>query len=61
MELFVRWLDEVRRLKPSTVARRLSVVTCFDLVALQDLVPLAVERTCPAVSRTWSSHLVSWQ
>jgi hypothetical protein len=29
VELFVRWLEEVCRFKPSTVARRLSVVTCF--------------------------------
>jgi site-specific recombinase XerD len=29
VELFVRWLEEIRRFKPSTVARRLSVVTCF--------------------------------
>lgn len=26
---FVRWLEEVRRFKPPTVSRRLSVVTCF--------------------------------
>jgi integrase/recombinase XerD len=25
VELFVRWLQEVRRFKPSTVSRRLSV------------------------------------
>ena len=29
VEIFVRWLHEERRLKPSTVSRRLSVVTCF--------------------------------
>jgi site-specific recombinase XerD len=29
VELFVRWLEEIRRYKPSTVSRRLSVVTCF--------------------------------
>jgi integrase/recombinase XerD len=29
VELFVRWLQEVRRFKPSTVSRRLSVVICF--------------------------------
>ena len=29
VELFVRWLEEMRRFKPSTVSRRLSVVTCF--------------------------------
>lgn len=29
IELYVRWLEEIRRIKPSTVLRRLSVVTCF--------------------------------
>jgi hypothetical protein len=29
VELFVRWLQEARRFKPSTVSRRLSVVICF--------------------------------
>src|SRR5688572_5930205 len=29
IELFLRWLQETRRFKPSTVSRRLSVVTCF--------------------------------
>lgn len=29
IELFLRWMQEVRRLKPSTVSRRLSVLTGF--------------------------------
>jgi hypothetical protein len=29
LELFVRWMQEARRFKPSTVARRISVVAGF--------------------------------
>ena len=29
VELYLRWLQEVRRLKPSTVSRRLSVLSGF--------------------------------
>jgi integrase/recombinase XerD len=29
LELYVRWMQEIRRLKPSTVSRRMSVVSCF--------------------------------
>ncbi len=29
MELYVRWMQEIRRFKPSTVSRRLSVMTGF--------------------------------
>jgi len=29
VELYVRWMQEVRRFKPSTVSRRMSVVTGF--------------------------------
>ena len=29
LELYVRWMQEVRRYKPSTVSRRMSVVTGF--------------------------------
>jgi integrase/recombinase XerD len=29
LELYLRWLQDVRRFKPSTVSRRLSVVACF--------------------------------
>jgi site-specific recombinase XerD len=38
VEMFVRWLDEVRRFKPSTVSRRLSVVTCFYRTCVIDAV-----------------------
>jgi hypothetical protein len=30
LELYLRWLQEVRRIKPSTVSRRMSVVTGFS-------------------------------
>ncbi len=29
LELYVRWMQDIRRLKPSTVSRRTSVVSCF--------------------------------
>jgi integrase/recombinase XerD len=29
VELYVRWMQEIRRFKPSTVSRRLSVMTGF--------------------------------
>lgn len=45
VELFVRWLQEVRRFKPSTVSRRLSVVTCFYRTRVID----AVLEASPAV------------
>lgn len=56
VELFVRWLEEVRRFKPSTVSRRLSVVTCFYrtyvIDAVLDASPAAyVRRPPPAVGR----------
>lgn len=38
VELFVRWLEEIRRFKPSTVSRRLSVVTCFYRTCVSDAV-----------------------
>jgi len=38
VELFVRWLQEVRRLKPSTVSRRLSVVICFYRTCVIDAI-----------------------
>jgi integrase/recombinase XerD len=50
VELFVRWLEEVRRFKPSTVSRRLSVVTCFYRTCVIDAVldasPAAYVRIC---------------
>jgi site-specific recombinase XerD len=38
VELFVRWLQEVRQFKPSTVSRRLSVVICFYRTCVIDAV-----------------------
>jgi integrase/recombinase XerD len=64
VELFVRWLEEVRRFKPSTVSRRLSVVTCFYRTCVIDAVleasPAAYVRRppVPAESPTLGlSHL----
>jgi integrase/recombinase XerD len=64
IELFLRWLQEVRRFKPSTVSRRLSVVTCFYRTCVIDTVlpvsPAAYVRrpTVPAESPTLGlSHL----
>ena len=45
VELFVRWLQETCRFKPSTVSRRLSVVTCFYRTCVID----AVLEASPAV------------
>jgi integrase/recombinase XerD len=36
VELYVRWMQEVRRLKPSTVGRRMSVVAGFYRTAVID-------------------------
>jgi integrase/recombinase XerD len=36
MELFIRWMQEVRRFKPSTVARRFSVTAGFYRTAVID-------------------------
>jgi integrase/recombinase XerD len=44
VELYVRWLHEVRRFKPSTVSRRLSVVVGFYRTCVID----AVLDHCPA-------------
>src|SRR5262245_34383313 len=38
VELYVRWLQEDSRFKPSTVSRRLSVVTCFYRTCVIDAV-----------------------
>ena len=35
-ELYLRWLQEVRRLKPSTVSRRMAVVTGFHRNCVMD-------------------------
>ena len=64
VELFVRWLQEARRFKPSTVSRRLSVVICFYRTCVVDAVldysPAAYVRrpSVPAESPTLGlSHL----
>ena len=36
MELYVRWLQEVRRFKPSTVSRRMSIVAGFYRTCVVD-------------------------
>lgn len=38
MELYVRWMQEVRRFKPSTVSRRMAVVTGFYRTCVIDAV-----------------------
>ena len=38
VELYVRWLQEQRRFKPSTVSRRLSVVVCFYRTCVIDAI-----------------------
>lgn len=38
IELYLRWMQEIRRLKPSTISRRLSVVTCFYRTCVIDQV-----------------------
>jgi integrase/recombinase XerD len=38
VELFVRWLQDVRRFKLSTVSRRLSVVVCFYRTCVIDAI-----------------------
>src|SRR5919197_3096590 len=39
MELYLRWIQEVRRFKPSTVSRRMSVVAGFYRTCVIDGVP----------------------
>jgi len=64
VDLFVRWLQDERQFKPSTVSRRLSVVTCFYRTCVIDTVldasPAAYGRKphVPAESPTLGlSHL----
>jgi integrase/recombinase XerD len=56
VEMFVRWLKDVRRFKPSTVSRRLSVVTCFYRTCVIDAVldasPAAYVRRPPVSSES---------
>ena len=39
VELYVRWMQQVRRLKPATVSRRVSVVAGFSRTCVIDGVP----------------------
>ena len=49
----MRWLEEVRRFKPSTVSRRLSVVTCFYRTCVIDAVlDASMVRSLPRVSES---------
>jgi hypothetical protein len=48
IELYVRWLQEQRRFKPSTVSRRLSVVVCFYRTCVIGAMCEAPCRTEPA-------------
>jgi integrase/recombinase XerD len=36
LELYIRWMQEIRRFKPSTVSRRVSVVAGFDRTCVID-------------------------
>jgi integrase/recombinase XerD len=38
IEVYLRWLQDTRRFKPSTVARRLSVVACFYRTCVLDTI-----------------------
>jgi integrase/recombinase XerD len=49
VELFVRWLQEVRRFKPSTVSRRLSVLTCFYRTCVMDAILDSSPAAVPAI------------
>jgi integrase/recombinase XerD len=44
LELYLRWLQDVRRFKPSTVSRRLSVVAGFYRTCVIDGVPFRQPR-----------------
>ncbi len=51
LELYLRWLQDVRRFKPSTVSRRLSVVAGFYTTCVIDGV-LGTHRPSTSVGRT---------
>src|SRR3954451_23081059 len=65
IELYVRWLQEVRRYRPSTVSRRRSVVagfyrTCVIDAVLEHSPGKYVRRpNVPAESRSWGSAACS--
>jgi integrase/recombinase XerD len=56
VEMFVPWPEEIRRFNPSTVSRRLSVVTCFYRTGVIDAVldasPAAYVRRPPVSSES---------
>ena len=60
LELYVRWLQEVRRFKPSTGSRRASVVTGFyrtgviDGMLAQSPADYLRRPTVPGESLTWA-------
>ena len=59
IELYVRWLQEVRRYRPSTVSRRVSVVAGFYRTCVIDGVlehsppSTSAARTCRPSPRPW--------
>lgn len=65
VELYVRWLQEVRRFRPSTVSRRLSVVAGFYRTCVIDAIlehsPADYVRrpTVPRSHRRWACHTCS--
>lgn len=65
LELYVRWLQETRRYKPSTVSRRTSVIAGFYRTCVIDAVlehsPADYVRrpTVPPESRPWGSRTCS--
>jgi hypothetical protein len=65
VEMFVRWLEEIRRFKPSTVSQRLSVVTCFYRTCVIDAVwmpprpPTFTARRSRASHRRWAYAICS--
>ena len=48
LELYIRWMQEIRRFKPSTVSRRFSVAAGFYRTCVQERRPGALtRRACP--------------
>ena len=57
LELYIRWMQEIRHFKPSTVGRRFSVVAGFYATCVIDGVlstprpSMSAGRTCPPNAR----------
>ena len=52
IELYVRWMQEVRGFKPSTISRRLSVATGFyRTCAIDGIIPAFTRRARPPAQR----------